>query len=327
MDDISKVPGRPQSAISAEELDAFRERSRAKLRELEDIRLRKLDTLEWRKKLAVPVGFVLTPILGFIDYWLLLWQSGNDDPAAGVSIAGLAGLWGWVTQPKRQYTKAYKKEILPEVAALIGDLEYQVDGKIPMEDLNPSKIIPGHTSYSAEDLFFGRHNSAEIQFSEITLKRKSGKSTVTVFTGLCILLSYERDKFAGHTILTKDNGTIGGWFKSKFKSLERADLVDPEFEDLFDVFTDDQVEARYLIDPVIIERLKSLYEEYNGNELLAAFYQNKFLILIASNTNHFEPADIRISALDENSIVSMKQEIREILSIVDQLALYDRHSR
>ena len=70
MDDISKVPGRPQSAISAEELDAFRERSRAKLRELEDIRLRKLDTLEWRKKLAVPVGFVLTPILGFIDYWL-----------------------------------------------------------------------------------------------------------------------------------------------------------------------------------------------------------------------------------------------------------------
>ena len=327
MDDISNLSDHLQAARAAEEAVSFRERSRAKLRELEDVRLSKLRTLEWRKKLAVPIGFVLTPILGFIDYWLLIWQSGNDDAAAGLSVAGIAGLWGWVTQPKRQYAKAYKTEVLPEIAALIGDLEYQVDGKIPMEDMKPSKIIPGYTSYATEDLFFGQHNGADIQFSEITLKKKSGKSTVTVFNGLCVLLSYERDKFAGHTILTKDKGAIGGWFHNKFGSLEHADLVDPEFEDLFDVFTNDQVEARYLIDPVIIERLKALYEEYNGNKLMAAFFQNKFLILIASNTNHFEPADIHTSALDEDSIVSMKQEVRQILSIVDQLALYDRHSR
>ena len=327
MDANSDTAEHLKSARAAEEAESFRERSRVKLRELEDIRLNKLKSLEFRKKLAVPIGFVLTPILGFIDYWLILWQSGSDDTAAGVSIAGLAGLWGWVSQPKRQYARAYKKEILPEVANLIGDLEYKVDGKIPMEDMKPSKIIPGHTSYGTEDLFFGQHNGANIQFSEINLRKKSGKSTVTVFKGLCILLSYESEKFAGHTILTKDKGAIGGWFQNTFGSLEHADLVDPEFEDLFDVFTNDQVEARYLIDPVIIERLKALYEEYDGSKLMAAFYQNRFLILIASNTNHFEPADIRTSALNEDGIVSMKQEVREILSIVDQLALYDRHSR
>ena len=310
-----------------EDADSFLARSRSKLAELEDIRIKKLRTLEWRKKLAVPIGFVLTPILGFIDYWLILWQSGSDNTAAGVSLAGLAGLWGWVSQPKRQYAKAYKKEILPELASLIGNLEYQVDGKIPMDDLRPSKIVPGHTSYGAEDLFFGQHNGTDIQFSEINLRKKSGKSTVTVFKGLCILLSYEVDKFSGHTILTKDKGAIGSWFQDKFGSLEHADLVDPEFEDLFDVYTSDQVEARYLIDPVVVERLKALYDEYDGNKLMAAFYGNKFLILIASKTNHFEPADIRTSALDEGSIASMQQEIQEILTIVDRLALYDRHSQ
>ena len=315
------------SEAMGEDEDSFLARSRSKLAELEDIRIKKLRTLEWRKKLAVPIGFVLTPILGFIDYWLILWQSGSDNTAAGVSLAGLAGLWGWVSQPKRQYAKAYKKEILPELASLIGNLEYQVDGKIPMDDLRPSKIVPGHTSYGAEDLFFGQHNGTDIQFSEINLRKKSGKSTVTVFKGLCILLSYEVDKFSGHTILTKDKGAIGSWFQDKFGSLEHADLVDPEFEDLFDVYTNDQVEARYLIDPVVVERLKALYDEYDGNKLMAAFYGNKFLILVASKTNHFEPADIRTSALDEGSIASMQQEIQEILTIVDQLALYDRHSK
>lgn len=327
MDAQSDTSGHMQIEQTDGDSDVFRERSRSKLRELEDIRINKLRTLEWRKKLAVPIGFVMTPILGFIDYWLILWQSGSDDTAAGVSIAGLAGLWGWVSQPKRQYAKAYKKEILPEVARLIGDLEYSVDGKIPMDDLKPSKIVPGHTSYRAEDLFFGEHNGTDIQFSEINLRKKSGKSTVTVFNGLCILLSYDTDKFAGHTILTKDKGMIGGWFSDKFGSLEHADLVDPEFEDLFDVYTNDQVEARYLIDPVVVERLKSIYEEYDGNKLMAAFFENKFLILIASATNHFEPADIRTSALDENSIASMQREVKEILSIVDQLALYERHSK
>lgn len=326
MDDQSETSSQSMSSNTAGDEGLFRERARSKLRELEGIRLNKLRTLEWRKKIAVPIGFVLTPILGIIDYWLLFWQSGNDDSAAGVSIAGLAGLWGWVTSPKRQYAKAYKKEILPEVASLIGNLEYDVDGKISMDEMKPSKIVPGHTSYSAEDLFFGRHNGAGIQFSEINLRKKSGKSTVTVFNGLCILMSYEEGKFAGHTILTKDKGKIGGWFQNTFGSLEHADLVDPEFEELFDVYTNDQVEARYLVDPVVVERLKAIYDEYDGSKLMAAFFKNKFLILIASNTNHFEPADIRTSALDEDSLVSMQHEVREILSIVDRLALYDRHA-
>lgn len=327
MDELSEISAQSMNPNSVGDEALFREQARSKLRELEGIRLNKLRALEWRKKVAVPIGFVLTPILGFIDYWLVIWQSGNDDTAAGVSIAGLAGLWSWVTSPKRQYAKAYKKEILPEVASLVGKLKYKIDGKISMDELKPSKIVPGHTSYSAEDLFFGQHNGAGIQFSEVNLQKKSRKSTVTVFKGLCILMTYEAGKFAGHTILTKDKGMIGGWLKNKFGSLEHADLVDPEFEELFDVYTNDQVEARYLVDPVVVERLKSIYEEYNGNKLMAAFFENKFLIFIESKTNHFEPANIRISALDEGGLVSMRREVKEILSIVDRLALYDRHAR
>ncbi|MEM7459180.1 MAG: DUF3137 domain-containing protein [Pseudomonadota bacterium] len=305
---------------------AFLEKSRSKLEQLETIRLDKLRIYEQRKKFAIPIGAILTPFLGWIDYWLLIWQSGNDDTAAGVSIAGLAMLWGWVTQPKRQYARAYKRDILPDLARLFGDFRYEAKGKIPMDWMKPSKIVPGHSRYKSEDYFVGEYKNVGINFSEIKLTKKSGKHTVTVFNGLAILLTSGTRRFFGHTIMIRDQGKIGGWLKKQTAGLDRADLVDPEFEKIFDVFTNDQVEARYLIDPRIIENLKALYAEYSGKKMMAAFYDDHFLILIGSDKNHFEPASIQLAATDEASILSMKREIEQILSIVDRLSLYDRRN-
>lgn len=314
------MPADIQNDLSDE---AFIAQSRPKLEELEHIRVKKHAAYKVRRKIAIPIAVVITPILGWIDWILLMWQRGNDDSLAGLSVAALAGLWWWASAPKRQYARAYKKDILPDIARLFGDFTYEPKGKISMDQMKPSKIVPGHTSYQSEDYFTGSYKQVGINFSEIHLRQKSGKNTRTVFKGLAILLNQGTKKFHGHTILTKDQGTIGGWFKKQSTKLERADLVDPEFEKLFDVFTDDQVEARYLIDPAIIERIKGLYDEYDGNQLMAAFYHDHVLILIGSNKNHFEPADIAVPATDEAGLLAMKHEIGQILSIIDQLDLYD----
>ena len=308
----------------AEQLDTarFLDECRPKLDELEDVRRDKLKMFEMRKKLALPIAALLTPLLGFVDYWLLFLRS-SDDSAAGLSIAGLAGLWAWVSSPKRQYARAYKSDILPEIAGLFGDFTYDVKGKIPMDAMKPSKVVPNHTIYTSEDYFSGEYKNVGITFSEIELRKKSGKNTVRVFKGLAVLLTHGTRKFHGHTILTKDLAGLNKWFKKQTSQFKRADLVDPEFERLFDVYTTDQVEARYLIDPRIIENLKSLYKEYSGDKMMAAFYDDHFLILIGSNVNHFEPADINTPATNEDGLLAMKREIGQILSIVDKLSLYD----
>lgn len=200
----------------------------------------------------------------------------------------------------------------------------------------------------------------DLEFSEIKLteRRGSGKNrrTVTTFKGVAIMMDLGHKKFFGHTIIARDSGKMGEWFKKRTTGLDRANLVDPEFEKLFDVYTNDQVEARYLIDPDIMQRLKALYDEYTNpkadrvNEeqekidfmarilgarekllrkkkayqgLSAAFYESKMLILIASPYNHFEPADIHTPATDPQSILSMKREIEQILSVIEKLKLYD----
>ena len=305
----------------------FLEEVRPKLNQLEQTRLEKLRSFNWRKKIAVPVGVVITPILGFIDYWLLLLQRGNEDSAAGLTFVAIAALWWWVTKPKRDYTNAYKSKILPDIAQLFGDFNYDVKGKIPMAQMKPSKIIPNHNSYKSEDLFTGEYQGVGIKLAEIHLARKSKNSSVTVFTGLAILLTHGVRKFYGHTIIVKDQNAVSGWLKKTLTNLKRANLVDPEFERIFDVYTNDQVEARYLLDPIIMENLKSLYEEYNGDKLFGSFYDDHILILVGSHEDHFEPAAIDVPATSEQSLLSMKREIGEILSIIDKLSLFDKRKR
>lgn len=322
----NKQPGE-MSDVRSKDDKAFIERSKEALEHLEHVRLEKLKVFESRKKIGGLGAAIATPICGYIDYWLLLLQAGNDDGIAGLTALVLGGIYYWVTAPKRAYTKSYKQKILPEIAALFGELTYDLSGKISMALMLPSKIVPHHDRYRAEDYFSGEYKGITMKFSEINLmeRRRSDKKTryVTVFKGLAILLNTKHKRFYGHTILQKDRNALMEWFKEKSNGLERAEMVDPEFEEFFDAYTNDQVEARYLIDPAMIERLKSLYEEYDGKNMSVAFYENKMLILIASNHNHFEPASIYVPASDPASILSMKKEVGEILSIIDKLALYD----
>lgn len=294
---------------------------------LEKIRQTKYRIYQRRKKLAIPVCAVLLPATGYIDYLLLLLQHSSDDSGAGLTVLVAGGIYWWVTQPKREYNRAYKEKILPKLAKTFGEFIYDMSGRISMDALKPSKIIPSYDSYRSEDYFKGVYKGVGLEFSEIHLteQRGSGKNrrTVTTFKGLAILLDMKSRKFLGHTILDRNKTKMGEWFKEKSSAMKRARMVDPEFEKIFDTYTTDQVEARYLIDPLMIENLKGLYEEYDGKSMAAAWYDSRMLIMIASNHNHFEPAHIKTPATDAQSVLNMRHEIGQILSIIDKLDLYD----
>lgn len=300
--------------------------NQVELERLEGVRKEKYKSYQLRKGIAFPAVVIITLMLGCIDLWNLYF-GGSDDYYTGIVVAVAVGLYAWVTYPCVQYTKLYKRSFLPDIIKLFGDFRYAIDGKIDVDRMRTSGIIPNHDKYETEDYFDGTYKGVNVEFSEVDfLERRRSKNRtyyVSVFDGLAILLEMNSKKFYGHTILDKDKGKVAEWFKEKSSDLKRANLVDPEFEGIFDVYTNDQMEARYLIDPVMMERLKSLQEEYGGDSISAAFYDSKMLILIKSGHNFFEPANINVPATDPRSILRMKKDIGEILSLIDRLSLYD----
>ncbi len=308
-----------------ENLD-FLEESKPHLEELEGIRKGKMQSFKWRKGIAVPLAVALTPPLAYIDFWLMFLR-GGDDSVAGLSVAFMGALYWWVSAPRREYAVAYKEKILPKLADLFGGFVYWIDGEIALHKIQPSKIVPRHDKCETEDYFTGQYKGVNVEFSEVDFKQKRRSKNrtryVSVFKGLAILLDMNSKRFYGHTMIDKDRSKISEWFKEQTGGLKRANLVDPEFEKIFDVYTSDQVEARYLIDPLMIERLKGLQDEYHGEGITAAFYENKMLVLIQSKHNYFEPADLTVPAADPDSILAMKREVGEILSLIDRLSFYD----
>ena len=293
---------------------------------VESVREEKLKSYNFRKKCAAVIIPIVTPFLGWFDWLLLNMQRSGEDGGFGLTVVFLGILWAWVNMPKHQYRKIYKKTFMPKIVKSFGNFKYDIKGKIPERLLLLSKILPEYDRYTSEDYFEGLYKNTKIMFSEIDLavKRRNKNRTYyhSVFKGLAILFENPGRKFYGHTVIDQNTSSMMEWFKEKSFKLKRANLVDPVFEGKYDVYTNDQVEARYLVHPATVEKLNDLAIHYAGQKLTAAFYQDKFLIMISSNENHFEPADITVPATSKESLYALKKEIEDILSIGDQLELY-----
>lgn len=280
----------------------------------------------FRRKIGYIASAIGTPICGFLDYMLIKMESGSRNHWAGISILFLFGLWHWVSQPRRDYARAYKLDVIPRIAALLG-LQYSISGQIPLMEMEPSKILPAHDRYVTEDYFEGIYKGARVRFCEAQFKKeerdKNGTHYVTVFHGLVLMITMPRQKFYGQTLLVKNQGgAIGSWFQEKFTGLQRADMVDPVFEKRYHVYTNDQVEARYLIDPAMIDRMDNLANVYYSTDISMSYYNNQVLALIRCTKNFFEPKPIEIPATDADGLLQIKKELERTVALIDYLEVY-----
>lgn len=143
------------------------------------------------------------------------------------------------------------------------------------------KLLPEHNREAWEDEVAGEHAGAAFVICEAHLKFKSsGKnsSTRTVFHGQLFMIDYPR-RFLGETVVLRDMGPLnalmrpGGGFR-------RVGLASAIFEKAFEAWSTDQVEARDLLDPIVLERFQELERLYGGRKLRAAFADGKILIAI-----------------------------------------------
>lgn len=107
----------------------------------------------------------------------------------------------------------------------------------------------------------------------------------TVFQGICVLLTMNKN-FKGRTVVVKDKG-IFNVFKH-ISGLQRVKLEDMRFEDLFEVYSSDQIEARYLLTTAFMERMLKLSELYGGKSIQFSFDDYQLLLAIPTKQDMFE---------------------------------------
>lgn len=242
---------------------------------------------------------------------------------AAIVCGGLAAAWAY--GPLSVVGKKLKQEYCAAIAQAMG-ASFQMSAFDPpaLPRLKELRLLPGYARSSFEDLFSGAYKDSRFDLYEAHLEQRHTDSKgrvryTTVFRGQLIRMRFPR-KFLGVTIVRRDAGVFNmfGGGEAGGRKLERVRLVDPKFEKAFEVWGTDQVEARYLLDPVMMERLIGLEQGLHGKKLRCAFEDGDVLVAVEGG-NLFEPGDLFKPLVDPSRARRILDEIAGVVRVMDQV--------
>ncbi|NLK66115.1 MAG: DUF3137 domain-containing protein [Campylobacteraceae bacterium] len=244
--------------------------------------------------------------------------------ATSIIFAGLLGLIGYAVYKSnltREFNYKFKNSVIRKIIQNINEnLVYEPSLYMSLSDFNRTNIYKFPDTYSGNDLIYGKIKGVDIKFSDIysqerveTVDEKGNThvSYKTIFSGIFFIADFHK-KFSSQTYVLSN--------KFGFKFGSRAHMDNSEFEDEFRTYTDDQINARYILTPNLMEQILKTKELFNC-PLNIAFLDNQIYIYIEFNKDSFEP-DIFQTLLGENSIVlKYKREISNLINLVEELNL------
>ncbi|RNL50668.1 DUF3137 domain-containing protein [Pedobacter jejuensis] len=201
--------------------------------------------------------------------------------------------------------KAYKESFKIEV---IGTALKSLDQSLTIEPYNGIQCDEFENTqlfsntpdrYSTEDLVKGNAGKTGFYFAEIhaeyktKVQTKNGTRTEwhTIFKGILFAADFNKN-FNGVTLAKPRDifGSMGAWFSKNLFSFSNKDVVtleNLEFNNAFITHATDQVEARYILTPSLMERILRLNQNAQ-NTISLSFINSRMYIAFPLDRNYFE---------------------------------------
>lgn len=238
------------------------------------------------------------------------------------------------SKKERAYAAEFKNCVIRQLIALIDPkLVYYPERHISQADYRESDLFRQRIDrFSGDDFVEGAFGATGFCFSELkheekheTRDAKGNTRTrwVTVFKGIFFIADFNKH-FAGRTYVVPDARAsflgLGKLFeKWSFGRGELVELENPEFESLFTVYGTDQVEARYILSPSLMERLVKFRRKAN-TRLHISFIHSKLFVALAVDKDLFEPR-VFSSGVRLNYLQDYFRYLDLVTGIIDDLNL------
>ena len=107
------------------------------------------------------------------------------------------------------------------------------------------------------------------------------------------------------------------------KSFDNVTLEDPKFMKRFNVYSSDQVEARYLITTSFMQRFMDLKTSFGARTIKCSFFNDNLMIAITTSKNLFEIGTL-FRPINKNSIKKFFNELESILNMIEYFKLDEK---
>ena len=232
----------------------------------------------------------------------------------------------------KDYRSEFKEKVIaPLIKEIDQNLSYIPKIHIRPEHFTRSKLFTSKPDrVNGNDYVSGSIDGVKIEFSDFHAEKrhqdsKGRTSWSTLFQGLFIISEFPKE-FQGTTVVLPDRAErnfgeyLGSWLQSN--NFNRDQLIKMDsvaFEKEFVVYGTDQVEARYILTPLLMEKILHYKKRINENILLS-FTNKKIYIAIDYNDDLFEPSVFH-SLLKYKIAMQYIETLYLAIGIVDELKL------
>jgi hypothetical protein len=297
----------------SEKLTGFNQYYESDLRE-------RLEELEARRKIAqshFTLASIAVVIIGIVIFAIMK----DDVPFQAIFIVG-----GLILAFLGQRVSIVKKEAKLSVLPIICDHLEFVYSSGPRHNLLQKfenlSLVPDYNRENREDEISGTLTDVDFWLQEAKLVQVSGsgknRTSRTVFKGLLCHFDFHKN-FKGTTIGREDFTSFGNFFSGFTTVGERVRLEDPEFENKFEVYSTDQVEARHLLTPGFMQRVLDLLRLSQIKHVQFAFDDGKFYMAIESPKKFFEGGDFNLN--EPEYVQNIINDIALVFDVVKTLNL------
>lgn len=291
--------------------------------------------------LAVAIGGIVICIAGFS---IISSASLDSDFSQSLFYVFLGiALYGFTLAIKilKKSVANFKPDVIKPLLKFIEpNLHYMPESGISSDVFSASSLFTEYPDrYHAEDMISGKRGKTEVQFCEVHAEYKSSLATQlltdtkeyhTFFKGIFFVADFNKN-FKGTTLVVPDTaekrfGKLVGNCLQKVAGFNRpgelTKLENQNFEDSFVVYSDDQIESRYILTPDLMRRITEL-SYFLPSPPYISFVNSKIHIALSSNDDLFE-SRIFSKVADIYLLSEYCQILQSTLNIVDNLDLNTR---
>ena len=263
---------------------------------------------------AVTVSGILI-LLGILLLIFTLKYSSKKDCRGGISLIILG--YAVYSIIKKNFENKIKERIMDSVTQCFGNEMTWSQHYLDHDIFEDAGVISYYDSVDDDDVFCGKYHDVDISVVESEYERGSGKNRTTIFKGVIIKLKMYKT-FRSHTMVCTD--TL--FHSSPIKGLNRTELEDVEFEKKYDVFTNDPIDARVILTPVFMEKIKNIKMAFKCEKIKCVFYLNNLIIAMPTGTKDlFSIGSLVKPVADPKQFEELLNQFVSILALIDHLEL------
>jgi hypothetical protein len=231
----------------------------------------------------IGLGFLLIPVLALVGF--IVWRFIKAN------------------RLQKEYRAAFKTSVVSEILKVVNPAwTYDPDRLIGSDVYWQSDLFrTNYDRYAGDDFVSGVIEKTDFECSELHTEYKQvtydGKGRrqehwVTIFRGLFFHADFNKE-FKGRTYVSPDVaermlGKLGQKLQSFTGPAQLVKLENVEFEKEFVVHGTDQIEARYILTPTIMEAILRIKNQYNC-PVHFSFVGTRVYCALTINKNLFEP--------------------------------------